>query len=128
MAVNVKGFFYRSAFFFGWLLSPLTFWNDAFVNIPIAYLCASLVFGLAHFGARAPARAGFLFMVLVFYWLTNILGLVIMFLSGVRMARGEAFTRQALLKTVLTILVYSIVLVLLHNAGVLKPASIPKIA
>jgi len=27
----------------GWILSPLTFWNDAVVNIPITYLCASVV-------------------------------------------------------------------------------------
>ena len=125
MAGSVKGFFYRSLFFFGWLLSPLTFWNDAFINIPLAYLCASLVFGLAHFGARTPVKPGFLFLILVFYWLTNILGLVIMFLSGTQMARGEGFTRQVLLKTVLTILVYSIILVLLNNLGVLKPVSIP---
>lgn len=125
MAGSVKGFFYRSLFFFGWLLSPLTFWNDAFINIPLAYLCASLVFGLAHFDTRNSAGAGFLFLVLVFYWLTNILGLAIMYLSGAQMVRGEGFTKQALLKTVLTILVYSIILVLLNNFGILKPVSIP---
>ena len=125
MAGSVKGFFYRSLFFFGWLLSPLTFWNDAFINIPFAYLCASLVFGLAHFHVSTSVRCDFLFLVLVFYWLTNILGLVIMFLSGAQMMRGEAFTKQALLKTILTILVYSIILVLLNTFGVLKPVSIP---
>ena len=125
MAVNIKGFFYRSIFFLGWILSPLTFWNDSFVNIPLAYLCASLVFGLAHFDARTSVKVDFLFLVLVFYWLTNILGLVIMFLSGRQMARGEAFTKQALLKTVLTILIYSIILVILGNIGVLKPVSFP---
>jgi hypothetical protein len=125
VAVNIKGFFYRSLFFAGWLLSPLTFWNDAFINIPLAYLCASLVFGLAHFNARTSGRADFIVLVLVFYWLSNILGLVIMFLSGRQMAREEAFTKEALLKTVLTVLVYSIVLVLLNNSGILKPVQLP---
>ena len=125
MAASIKGFLYRSLFFVGWVLSPLTFWNDSFVNIPLAYLCASLVFGLAHFAARTSVKPDFLFLVLVFYWLTNILGLVIMFLSGSQMVRGEAFTKQGILKTVLTILVYSIILVLLNNFGILKPANLP---
>ena len=117
MVVNVKGFFYRSLFFLGWLLSPLTFWNDAFINIPLAYLCASLVFGLAHFP--------FLPMVLVFYWLSNILGLALMYVSGRAIAREEGYWKNAVLKTILTILVYSIVLVVIHNLGVLKPVPIP---
>lgn len=125
MALSVKGFFYRSVFFFGWLLSPLTFWNDVFINIPLAYLCASLVFGLAHFDARDQAGAHFLRFVLAFYWASNLLGFVLMFLAGKSMAMGKGFTRQAALKTVLTILIYSIVLVLLINFGVLKPARLP---
>jgi len=125
VAVNIKGFFYRSLFFFGWLLSPLTFWNDCFINIPLAYLCASLVFGLAHFDVQSRAGIGFLHLVLAFYWASNLLGFVLMLLAGKSVAKGEGLTRQAVLKTVLTLLIYSIVLVLLINFGVLKPVRIP---
>lgn len=117
MAGNFKGFFYRSLFFLGWLLSPLTFWNDAFINIPLAYLCASLFYRLAHFD--------FLFMTLVFYWLSNILGIALMYISGKAIAREEGYWKNALLKTILTILIYSIVLVLLNNFGILKPIRLP---
>lgn len=117
MAVRAKGFIYRSIFFLGWLLSPLTFWNDAFVNIPFAYLCASLAFRLAHFD--------FPFMVIAFYWFSNILGIALMYFSGKAIAREVGYWKDVLLKTILTILVYSIVLVLLNNFGILKPIQFP---
>lgn len=117
MAVRLKGFIYRSIFFLGWLLSPLTTWNDAFINIPLAYLCASLVFRLAHFN--------FLFMVLAFYWISNILGIAMMYFSGRAIAKGTTNWKAETLKTVLTVLIYSIILVLLGNFGILKPIPIP---
>jgi hypothetical protein len=117
VAVRLKGFIDRSVFFLGWLLSPLTPWNDAFINIPFAYLCASLVYRLAHFD--------FLPMVLVFYWISNILGIVLMVLGGSGIVREAGYWKDTILKTVLTILIYSIILVLLHNFGILKPAPIP---
>jgi hypothetical protein len=116
MESRLKAFFYRSIFFLGWLLSPLTFWNDALINIPFAYLCANLVFSLAGFD--------FLPMVLVFYWLSNILGIVLMYLSGRAIAREVGYWKEVLLKTILTILVYSIILVLLNNFGILKPVPV----
>ena len=116
MAVRAKGFIYRSVFFLGWLLSPLTFWNDVFINIPLAYLCASLVFRLAHFD--------FLPMVMVFYWFSNILGIAMMYFSGRAIAREVGYWKDVLLKTILTILVYSIILVLISNFGILKPCKL----
>ena len=38
----------------GYLLSPLSWWNDTFVNLPLAYLFASLV-SLASHRLFAPA-------------------------------------------------------------------------
>jgi len=133
VAVRAKGFIYRSVFFLGWLLSPLTFWNDVFINIPFAYLCASLVFRLAHFDASASLginpelsrRVDFLPMVMVIYWFSNILGIAMIYFSGRAIAREVGCWKDVVLKTVLTILVYSIVLVLLHNFGILKPLPIP---
>src|SRR5438034_5637295 len=52
--------------FVGWMLSPATWWNDAFVNIPIAYALASV--------AAWVWPKTFLAAFVVFYWATNVLG------------------------------------------------------
>jgi hypothetical protein len=49
----------RMVFFVGWLLSPFTFWNDAFVNIPLSYLSAIVIVKFL--------RVDFLMAVLVSY-------------------------------------------------------------
>ena len=59
----------------GFLLSPLSWWNDAFVNLPLAYLFA-LPFSLISQSLLLPA-------LIAGYWLTNVLGLVLM-QAGVR--------------------------------------------
>jgi hypothetical protein len=123
VAAGIRGLIYRSVFFLGWLLSPLTAWNDAFVNIPLAYICASLAYRLAHFyGWPCP---GYPLLLIASYWASNILGIALMHISGSRIVREEGFRKDAVLKTVLTVLIYSIILVLLSNSGILKPIPIP---
>jgi len=114
-----RGFLYRSLFFVGWLLSPLTFWNDVFVNIPLAYLCASLCYRLAHFD--------FLQLALIFYWLSNLIGILLMYVYGRLIGKEEGLTLRTLFKTILTVIIYSIVLFMLSELGVLKPAHLPGI-
>ncbi len=54
----------------GFILSPLSWWNDLLVNIPLAYLFA-WPFGALNERLFLPA--------LVFgYWLTNIIGMLLM--------------------------------------------------
>ena len=100
-------------FFIGWMLSPLTFWNDAFFNVPLSYLCASLL-------ARV-IKMDFLLLVLVAYWASNVLGLFMMYVSGraIFKDRGEAY--KTLMTFVVTVIVYSMVLLALDRIGVLKP-------
>ena len=109
----MRNFFYRLVFFMGWVLSPFTFWNDAFVNIPISYLCASLVIRLA------PVK--FLLLVLIFYWLSNGLGLVMMYISGKHIVEAGKGRREGISKLILTVIIYSTVLILLDKLVVLKP-------
>ena len=45
---NMKNIINRFVFFVGWILSPFTFWNDAFVNIPLSYVAASLLARFIH--------------------------------------------------------------------------------
>ncbi len=102
-----------AVFFIGWLLSPLTFWNDMFVNIPLSYICASL--------AVRVIPADFFLLVLIFYWLSNILGLYLMYASGRRLIREGEGLAKSLLILFITIVVYSGLLGLLNKLGILKP-------
>jgi len=56
--------------FIGFMLSPLSWWNDAFVNLPLA-----VGFGWLVALIYRPAFEG---AVIAGYWLTNVLGLVLM--------------------------------------------------
>lgn len=58
----------------GYLLSPLSWWNDAFVNIPLA-IAFSLVL-------EKTAHVGFDIGFVVGYWITNIAGILLMALGG----------------------------------------------
>ena len=91
-------------FFIGWLLSPLTTWNDFFINIPLSYVLANV------FNRLFPCN--FLIAVLIFYWLTNALGLAMMYLSGRELFRDKERVHIELLKLFATVIVYSIALTL----------------
>lgn len=101
--------------FIGFLLSPLSWWNDLFVNVPLALGFAWLVSWLW------PAAFGVSFV--VGYWLTNILGLVLM-QKGAQQAlaeQPEPYTRRALLRDVGISLAYTLLIIALVQFGVLRP-------
>ncbi|OGV68386.1 MAG: hypothetical protein A3K19_05325 [Lentisphaerae bacterium RIFOXYB12_FULL_65_16] len=56
--------------FVGYILSPLSWWNDAFVNVPLAYLFS---WPFAHFDDRL-----FLPAFICGYWATNVLGMILL--------------------------------------------------
>ncbi|NBD34358.1 MAG: hypothetical protein GVY17_15655 [Cyanobacteria bacterium] len=64
---NLKGTFLVGL---GYLLSPLSWWNDLFFNLPIAY-------GFAYLFNWMFADA-FLILTVIGYWLSNILGILMM--------------------------------------------------
>ena len=103
----------NAVFFIGWMLSPLTFWNDAFVNIPIAYLCAALL-------ARV-IKADFLFLTLAFYWLSNVFGVLMMYFSGKSIMQDKRNRLNALRTLLITVAAYSILIIILNRIGILKP-------
>jgi hypothetical protein len=103
-------FLNRFIFFIGWLLSPFTTWNDVLINIPLAYLAASLFFKVFPFN--------FALQVIIFYWLSNGLGIILMYLTG----RSEIKNKRLSFRSILvTLLIYSITLFLLDKFIVLKP-------
>ena len=104
----------------GFMLSPLSWWNDAFVNLPLA-----VAFGwLCSFWVGAGQRnTVFNVAVVVGYWLTNVLGFVLMHRSvrQLRSSEARAATRRELWKDLWISLGYTALIVLLLKLGVLKP-------
>ena len=98
----------------GWLLSPLSWWNDLVVNVPLAYLF-SLPFSLIDERFYVPAFA-------LGYWLTNVLGFVLLH-KGVT---GMISTRRTSLKHDLLIATaYTVVVVIVASLGWLpSPATL----
>ena len=101
--------------FVGYMLSPLSWWNDMFVNIPLALVFAWVISAL-YKPAFGPA-------LVIGYWLTNVLGFVLLHKGAQTMLSKEEqkYSRQALLKDVAISLLYTVIIVALVKFGVLKP-------
>ena len=99
----------------GFMLSPLSWWNDAFVNIPLALGFAWLVSSLY--------RPAFTASLIVGYWLTNVLGLVLLHRGARKMLSEKpvADLRRELLVDVIVSLIYTGVIVILVRQEILKP-------
>ncbi len=100
----------------GYILSPLSWWNDAFVNIPIAYVFASLV------ALFWPSE--FLASLVLGYWLTNNVGLNLLHRGVVgAICRHPpcVYTRKMLLKDLATSVLYTGAVALLAWYGILAP-------
>ena len=102
----------------GYILSPFSWWNDLYVNLPIAYVVAWCV---SRFD-RALFESSFI----AAYWLTNLAGLLLLH-SGMREALGgekhdpERRHRQEILIDILVSLIYTVLVLALFKSGVLKP-------
>lgn len=103
--------------FVGWMLSPLTWWNDAFVNIPIAYALASVV-------AWVWPKS-FLVAFLVFYWATNFLGSWLLLLGGRELIKPAMRpARRWLLNLLITL--YCIFMSVLILKDIVHPIPFPR--
>jgi len=103
----VKNALKRATFFLGWLLSPLSSWNDAIVNIPLAYVLSIVVIKTFH--------SDFVITLLAAYWFTNILGIVMMVASGQSIFRDKNNRQRELLVILGTLIVYSLLMVVIGN-------------
>lgn len=106
----------RGGFFLviGYLLSPLSFWNDLFFNLPIAYgfgyVCSLLSPGLL----LPCSIAG--------YWLSNIAGILLMQVGAVDVFQEQPKERnlkKELLTGLVSSTVYSLVILALVQFNVL---------
>ncbi len=102
--------------FIGFMLSPLSWWNDLFVNVPLAVGFAWLI-ALVHKPAFEPA-------VIVGYWLTNLLGFVLLHKGAAKMLDQESpapLPRRHLLRDVGISILYSLLIVILVKSKLVQP-------
>jgi hypothetical protein len=100
--------------FIGYLLSPLSWWNDIFINLPVAYAFA-FPFGLI-------SRKLFLPAMVFGYWLTNVAGLLLLHRGVKNLAEGEkgVSRKRSFAQDILISLAYTSVVILLVKLGWLK--------
>ncbi|MDN7023890.1 hypothetical protein FGU65_03110 [Methanoculleus sp. FWC-SCC1] len=98
----------------GYILSPLSWWNDLFVNIPLAYVFA-IPFGMVSEDLFLPAM-------IVGYWITNIAGFILLHKGVVDIATSEEkeYTRKDFLKDLLISILYTAVIGALIAVGVVR--------
>jgi hypothetical protein len=101
----------------GFLLSPLSWWNDAFINLPLA-----IAFGWLISLVYKPA---FEAAVVVGYWLTNVAGFVLIQKGGEKLLRKEdrKYSKMDFLRDVGISLAYTLLIVVLIKLKVLQPFS-----
>ena len=99
----------------GFMLSPLSWWNDLFVNVPIAIAFAWVV--------SLFYRPAFDACVVLGYWLTNVLGFVLMHKGAQKMVTDSdrKYSRRDLVRDLGVSLLYTALIVALIKFGVLKP-------
>jgi hypothetical protein len=101
--------------FIGYLLSPLSWWNDLFVNWPLA-LAFAWVIGWFY-------KPAFTASLILGYWLTNILGFVLMQKGGAKIL-GEQnipYSWKRLCRDLAISILYTLLIVALAKAGVIGP-------
>lgn len=98
----------------GYLLSPLSWWNDLLINIPLAYAFA-FPFGLL-------SKQLFFPMMILGYWMTNVAGFVLMH-HGVKdllSKEKNSYTKKELIKDIAFSILYTLIVVFCVKIGWLK--------
>lgn len=101
----------------GYVLSPLSWWNDAFVNIPLAYSAAWLI-GLLY-------RPAFGTAFIAGYWLTNLAGFFLMHKGVCNLVKEDCtnrmYLKKNLLKDLSAALLYTALMVALVHWKIIQP-------
>ena len=100
----------------GWILSPFTWWNDPFINIPLASLLARLFWYISPFDPLTTF--------LTMYMATNVAGIFLMYLGGEEFAGKGSRRRRLFLALALSVLMV-LVLLGLAWAGLLPSFLLP---
>ncbi|KEF42585.1 MAG: hypothetical protein ER33_04800 [Cyanobium sp. CACIAM 14] len=98
----------------GWLLSPLCWWNDLVINLPLAYGVGLLAKQLRPEWFAGGLIAG--------YWLSNVVGIVLMQTSALEVFQESGTTpspKRELLWGLISSSVYTLVVFALVQVGVI---------
>jgi hypothetical protein len=97
------------------MLSPLSWWNDLFVNVPLALAFAWVVSWFY--------RPAFVASLVVGYWLTNVMGFILMHKGAQKLLSEKQgrYSWRDLGRDVGISLLYTALIVALVRFGMLKP-------
>jgi len=98
----------------GYLLSPLSWWNDIFINLPLAYIFA-VPFGLISRKLFSP-------MIILGYWITNIAGFILMHhgVTDLISKETKTYTKKELTKDIIISIIYTLIVVIFILKGWIK--------
>jgi len=101
--------------FIGYMLSPLSWWNDAYVNIPIALVFAWII--------SLFYKPAFGLSFVLGYWLTNVAGFVLMHKGAKKILSSDEkrYARRELMKDIGISLAYTLLIVVLVQYKVIAP-------
>lgn len=97
----------------GFLLSPLSWWNDIIINIPLAYIFS--------FPFSFISEKLFLPSFIAGYFLTNLAGFIMMHkgVNGLK-DKPEHNNKKEIIKDILISLAYMLLIIILVLTGILK--------
>jgi len=98
-------------FAIGYALSPVSWYDDLVVNIPLAYVFA-FPFGLIN-------ERFFLLFLIIGYWITNVIGFMLMHygVKDIVLKEKEKYTRKDFIKDVILSVIYTVVVVVIFEIG-----------
>jgi hypothetical protein len=103
--------------FIGYMLSPLSWWNDLFINVPLALIGAWVVSSFS----KIAFEASFV----VSYWITNIIGFFLMHKGICRIVNNDCsnhtYFKNGLAKDLLVGLGYTLLIIALVRLNILQP-------
>ena len=100
-------------FISGYFLSPASWWNDAVVNLPLAWLAASV--------AELVLPCSFQLAVIVCYWASNLAGILMMLWSGHRLLGIKREKRFEIVNAVTISILYTIIVYFLLRLQIISP-------
>ncbi len=113
--LNQKNINTGLVFTIGFMLSPLTWWNDLFINIPLAYAIGVLL-GFIQKSFFVPGMIGG-------YFLTNIFGLILIHKAIIKFTNtqeNKKYSVKDFSYDMLISLGYTGIIILLAKLGLLK--------
>ena len=104
----------------GFLLSPLSWWNDLFVNVPLALAFAWLVSWFNRDSFTASFILG--------YWLTNVAGLVLLQRCAETALSGatKPYRARQVARDLVIALLYTALMLVLVKSGLIGPLPGPR--